>query len=154
MDESVDELALGHFRGTLDSLLEAIERAQFDDAILELDSWSAPEVREFALSRTGDRDDLVQLNEAAGGRRLGPFLALGDGSVFLPIEGDNVAMLRELARKLPSQLVALHVHVHRRDHCLLSAFDVGDNEIRVSATVSERQLETIRATLGAGLRPE
>ena len=143
---------LGHYRGPLDRLLAAIDRASFDGATLRIEGASSPRVERLVLERALDHPDVAAANEAAverGARRF----STGDRDLRLPIAGDNVAALRRVARELADPEVAMHLFVEADGRCLLDAYDAGDNVIFVSEAVSAAQLDALREGLGPDLRP-
>jgi hypothetical protein len=92
------DLLLGQFRGDLDLLLQALDAAGLNRAILELDG-DAEELQTFVEDRTRDDPELLEHNVRC---RPGPWRGIwpvrwrggGIRDLRLPIEGDNVRELR------------------------------------------------------------
>jgi hypothetical protein len=93
---------------------------------------------------------LVEANRTAfyGSSRF-LFIRFERGPLSLPIEGSNLADLREFLEYHADPEVAMEVRV--RD--LVEAPDVGDNEIWVSTRLPDESVQALRAALGDNLRP-
>lgn len=112
------DIELGHFQGSLDVVLAAIEAAALDGAILELeDGARCAELDEFVDATTRARPDLAAANRRSREVtfRLGPVELGPGGPLRLPIEGDNLARLRQIAARHPDPVIAVHVHVRDDD---------------------------------------
>jgi len=152
MNDEAFDLSLGYFRGSLDSVLTAIQHAGLEDAVLELEGAPSEELFDFAEELTADDPDLRRRNHHArhGGWRLGP-IHFGGGPLYVPVSDENVARLREIADRHAAVEIAFELRVLAGDETLLCAPDVGDNEIWVSRRLSGRAVAAIRTALGSGL---
>ncbi len=135
-------------------MLAGLQESRLEGAILELDGESK-ELLAFVEERTKDRPDLAEANRRRmrRGLRIGP-ISLGVGRYLeLPIEGDTLAVLREMLERHADPEIAIELNV-RDDHgYLVEAPDVGYNEIWVGSRLPEHSVEALRAALGDGLRP-
>jgi hypothetical protein len=147
------DISLGYYRGPLDAVLEGVQHAQLEGAILELDG-SAEELHELVGARTATRPDLAEPNRRArhGKFRLGPIRFGGERLLQLPIEGDNLAQLRALLDRHADPEIAIELLVRDSDGYLIEAYDVGDNDVLVSSRLPEASIEALRAALGQNLR--
>src|SRR4051794_12040259 len=75
-----DEISLGYYRGSLDAVLTALERANLDGAVLELDGAPTDDTHDFAEAQTADRPDLLEKNlYARNGWFQNRWIKLGGG---------------------------------------------------------------------------
>ena len=151
-DPDPDEISLGYYRGSLDAVLVALERADLDGAVLELDGDPSDEIYDLAEAETADRQDLLEKNRSA---RRGWFqnrwIKLGGGSLFLPARPDVIRRLIELSERHAGPEIAFHLQVLAGDHVLVDAPDVGDNEICVSPRLDAAAVDAMREVLADGL---
>ena len=148
-------MSLGYFRGTLDTVLAAIQDAGLEGAVLELDGAPSEELFDFAEELTADDPDLRTANHHAryGGWRLGP-IRFGGGPVYIPVSDENIGRLRAMGDRHAEMEIAFALRVLAGKETLVDAPDVGDNEIWVSRRLSARAVEAIRTALGSGLDTE
>src|SRR4051812_987274 len=146
MGDEAEEL-IGCFVGDLDTLLAAIDRAEFQEAVLVLDGDPSHEVTEFVLERSKWDSALSEANrQAAGKRKLG--VTFGTRPLQLPIEGTNVRDLLALSQHHAEPEIAICIEVTRGAKTLVSAPDIGDNEIWVNANLGEQQRTAFIKALG------
>jgi hypothetical protein len=148
------DIELGHYRGPLDTLLEGLQNAGLDGALLELDG-GADRLDELIDERTAGYPELAAHNKVAreGEWRLGP-IRFGGGEPTIPIEGDNIAAVRALLEDHADEEIAFHVSVRDEQGYLLEAPDAGDNVIFVSSRLPDSAVNAIRAALGPNLTPD
>jgi hypothetical protein len=148
------DLRLGAFDGDLDRLLEGLDAAALDGALLELDG-SAVELHDFIEERSRNEAQLLERNLSArkAYRRIGPFI-FGGRCLALPIEGENLRQLRALAQGFAEPEIAVCLSVRDRDGTLLiEAPDIGDDEVWVnSRRVNSASIDALRDALGSSLR--
>jgi hypothetical protein len=148
------DVELGYYRGPLDALLEGLQNAGLDGALIELDG-GAEALEALIDERSAPYPDLVANNKRArdGIWRLG-FFRIVDRTEAMPIEGDNIAAVRALLEDHADEEIAFHVNVRDSQGYLLEAHDAGNNVILVSSRLPDSALRAIRAALGPNLRPE
>lgn len=148
------EIELGYYKGPLERVLAGLADSRLEGAVLELDGESK-ELLAFVEERTRDRPDLAEANRRRMQRRfrIGP-ISFGAGCYLeLPIEGDTLAVLREMLERHADPEIAIELNVRDDDGYLIEAPDLGYNEIWVSRRLPEHSVEALRAALGDGLRP-
>jgi hypothetical protein len=143
------EILLGYYEGSIETVIDALIAAQVDGAMLELDGDVSEGLEAFIETINAIHPELADRNRrATEAFKIGP-ITFGVGPHLVPIEGDNLARLREIVD--PGFITELAVR--DADGLLVSAHDVGDGEIWVDERVSEEALARMRAVLGDGLRP-
>ncbi len=124
-------------------LLRAIDEAMPKDAVLYLEGTSiAPDVASFLESRPALERHEITANT------LWP-----KPKVFhIPLTGDNLAQLRNLAENHAAAEVADHLVVYRGEVVLLWAHDAGYGYMRVARDLSESIVKALRDALGDRIR--
>jgi hypothetical protein len=103
------DIKLGYYRGSLERLLEALEAARIEDAVLGLDG-DADELHELVDQRTSQRPDLVETNRLRrDGRRrfrlLGGDVVLGASRTSATTRcGSAAEFLGTLSRRFVQRL--------------------------------------------------
>ena len=124
-------------------LLRAIDETMPKDAVLYLEGTSiAPDVASFLESRPAPDQREITANT------LWP----KPKTFHIPLTGDNVAQLRNLAEKHAEPEVADHLVVYRGEVVLLWAHDAGDGYVRISRDLSESIVKALREALGDRIR--
>jgi hypothetical protein len=115
---------------------------------------SAEELHDLVAARSAARPDLAEANRSArnGRFRIGPVKFGGERRLRVPIEGDNLAQLRELLDRHAEPEIAMDLLVRDGAGYLIEAYDVGDNDIFVSSRLPEASIAALRAALGENLR--
>jgi hypothetical protein len=152
MEEDFPERSIGYYRGPVDAVLEGIECARIEGALLELDAAGFDDFEGFVDAATSARPDLRERNKRRreGKLRIGPLVIGGTPAMLVPIEA--VAAFRERLARGPYVLV-MHLAVIDDEGHLVDAPDVGDNEIWVSERLSDDSVRRLRETLGDRLGP-
>ncbi len=137
-----DALEIGYVRD-LYRLLRAIDEAMPKDAVLYLEGTDfAPDVASFLESRP-----------AQDRREIKAHTLWPKPKVFhIPLTGDNLAQLRNLAEKHAGPEVADHLVVYRGENVLLWAHDAGYGYVRVARDLSQSIVEALRNALGDAIR--
>jgi hypothetical protein len=127
----------------LKRLLQAIDETMPRDSVLYLEGTSiAPDVATFLESRS-----------AKDQREVTPNTLWPKPKVFhVPLAGDNLAQLRNLADNHADPEVADHLVVYRRDDVLLWAHDAGYGYVRVARNLRESIVNALRNALGDRIR--
>ena len=137
-----DALEIGYVTD-LYKLLRAIDEAMPKDAVLYVEATAiANDVASFLETRAAQDWHEITANT------LWP-----RPKVFhIPLAGDNLAELRDLAEKHAEPEVADHLVVYRGEDVLLWAHDAGDGYVDVSRDLSESIVEAFRDALGDAIR--
>ncbi len=140
--KDADALEIGYVTD-LYRLLRAIDEAMPKDAVLYLEASAiAPDVASFLESRPAQDRREIKANT------LWP-----KPKVFhIPLTGDNLAQLRNLAEKHAEPEVADHLVVYRGEDVLLWAHDAGYGYVNVASDLSESIVEVLRDALGDAIR--
>jgi hypothetical protein len=147
-----DEISLGYYRGSLDAVLTALERANVDGAVLELDGAPTDDIHDFAEAQTADRPDLLEKNlYARNGWFQNRWIKLGGGCLFVPSRREVIRGLLELSEHHAEPEIAIGLRVFDEHGTLVDAPDVGDNEIWVSPRLDADSVAAMRSVLADGL---
>jgi len=143
------DTSIGYFDGPTSTVIDAIIAGGFDGAMLELQGNTPEEFKELVEAVNAAHPELADGNRrATEAFRIGP-IPVGVGPHRIPIEGDNLARLREVA----DDAFFVTLDVLDDEGVLVSAADVSDGEIWINERVPPDAVKRMRAVLGDDLRP-
>lgn len=124
-------------------LLRAIDEAMPTNSILYVEGTSiVQEVKDF-----------LSAHQAAEWREVEPNTIWPRPRTFhLPLEGTNLAELRQIADRYAGPEVCDHLVVYRGDEVLLWAHDAGNGYVSVSRSLPDEITTRFQDVLGAALR--
>ncbi len=152
MERTKADVSLGCYRGPLDRVLAGIDGAGLAGATLALSGDAPSELEAFVEERSRLHPELGEPNRRARGRKvLG--ITWSEGPLRFPIEGTNVQDLIAMLERYADPEIAYELEVEDAGGALISAPDVGDNEIWVSGQLSTDSRQALIEALGDGLGP-